>query len=267
MTTPRQERNTTGIGGLSGKVAIITGGGGAGGIGSSIAQVFAEAGAHVVIADLAFVADSAHEQITAIEAGGGRAEFAALDVTSEPEWRELVARLSRAGTPPDVLVCNAGINSPATPLDQTEEDWTRILRVNLLGVQLGIQAVLPSMIERGRGSIVCVGSVSGSIVTPPTPGLSNPAYHASKAGVGMLARTVAVNHARDGVRVNTIAPGSVRTAMLERGGKGDELRANTPIGRLAEPSEIAHAALFLASDAASFVTGSTLTVDGGYSAI
>lgn len=230
-------------------------------------QVLAAAGARVVIADLPHLKASALSQCEALSRYGYEARFCELDVGSQQDWERVIAELAQDGLELDVLVCNAGINSPSAPENQSLDDWERILRVNLTGPFLGMQAVLPSMRVRGGGSIICIGSVSASVVTPPTPGLSNAAYHASKAGLGMLAKTVAINHARDGVRVNVVAPGSVLTPMLARGGKGAELMANTPMGRLADPAEIANAVLFLASDAASFITASTLTVDGGYSAV
>lgn len=250
---------------LTGKLAVVTGG--AKGIGRAVAQAFVDAGARVVVADR----DATAGEATASELAGGtdaRAAFVALDVTDSVAVAAAASTVvDRFGTP-DILVNNAGIvhNAPATEV--AADDWYRVIDVNLNGVFFTAQAFGRPMVAARRGSIVNISSICGSVPVFPQ---AQAAYNASKAGVNLLTKSLAVEWAPHGVRVNAVAPGYVATELTLAGRSKPEwfetwLRM-TPMGRLAEPSEVATAVLFLASDGASYVTGSVLMVDGGYSAM
>ncbi|GGR89660.1 SDR family NAD(P)-dependent oxidoreductase [Deinococcus sedimenti] len=237
---------------LDGRHALVTGG--AQGIGFEIAQGLAQAGARVTIADLN--PDTGHAAARSL---GG--QFEVLNVTDA----SAVAALARKLPDVDVLVNNAGIvrNTPAE--DTPDDDWRAVIDVNLSGVYWCCREFGRSMLERGRGSIVSTASMSGLISNHPQP---QAAYNASKAAVIHLTRSLAGEWAPRGVRVNCVAPGYTATPLTKRGLDTPEWRETwlkeTPMGRLAEPAEIAPAVLYLASDAASFVTGHALVVDGGY---
>lgn len=239
---------------LEGRTALVTGA--AQGIGFEIARGLAEAGARVIVADLSPEGGEA----AAARLGG---TFERLDVTDPAAVTALAARLGA----PDVLVNNAGIvrNGPAE--DGSDDDWRAVMAVNLDGVYWCCRAFGRPMLARGSGSIVNVASMSGLISNHPQP---QAAYNASKAGVIHLTRSLAGEWAARGVRVNAVAPGYTATPLTKRGLETPEWRdtwlRETPMGRLAEPEEIAPAALYLASDASRFVTGHTLVVDGGYTA-
>ena len=230
--------------------------GGAKGIGAAICETFAEAGANVLVADL----DAEAGQALADRLGGA---FHALDVTDARACLALARDVS-----PDVVVANAGIVHNAPTEEVAPEDFDRVLAVNLSGVFNTLRAFGPGMIARGRGAVVCTSSMCGDIVVWPQP---QAAYNASKAGVNLLVKSTAVEWAARGVRVNAVAPGYTATELTLAGrAKPEWFRTwmdRTPMGRLGEPREIADAALFLASDAASFITGTVLTVDGGYTAL
>ena len=248
---------------LQGKVAIITGG--ARGQGEAEARMFAREGAKVVFGD---VLDDAGRRVEAeIAAAGGEAVYVRLDVTDEDAWREAVGTaVSRFGKV-DILVNNAGIASWNAGDDASVAEWDRIMEVNAKGVFLGTRAVIPAMRAAGGGSIVNISSISGMV------GQTNihPGYNASKGAVRILTKSTAVQHAAEGIRCNSIHPGPVKTPMTERSWSNPEwLKATerrTPLGRYAEPDEIAYGVLFLASDESSFMTGSEMVIDGGMTAL
>lgn len=242
------------MGRLENKVAIITGG--AGGMGETHAKRFIEEGAKVVIADLE---NSAGEKL----AGelGDNALFVPTDVASENSWKNLVDTTIAHFSQIDILVSNAGILKPALVEDTSLEDFKKILDINLVGVFLGMKYVVPHMKERQTGSIINVSSIAGLVGTAE----GGVAYGASKFGIRGLTKTVALEVAEYGVRVNSVHPGVIRTPMTE-GGVTDESFANIPAKRLAEPEEVTNLVLYLASDEASYSNGSEFVVDGGYTA-
>jgi 3alpha(or 20beta)-hydroxysteroid dehydrogenase len=238
---------------LEGIHAVVTGA--AEGIGQAIAEAFVAAGARVLLTDVRETEGEA-----AASALGEHASFRRLDVTREVDWAELMQTL--AGRPPDVLVNNAGGLLDAQTLHETSlETWQRTLELNLTSVFLGTRAVLPSMIQRGRGAVVNVCSVSGVVGQTDAP-----AYQAAKAGVLLLTKNAAVTYGGAGVRVNALTPSVVATGALRR--ETDARTASfvrkVPLGRAATPAEVAAAAVFLASSEASYVNGANLVVDGGY---
>ena len=248
---------------LQGKVAIITGG--ARGQGEAEARMFVREGAKVVFGD---VLDDEGRQVEAeIAAAGGEAVYVRLDVTDEDSWREAVGTaVSRFGKV-DILVNNAGIASWNAGDDASVAEWDRLMEVNAKGVFLGTKAVIPAMRAAGGGSIINISSISGMV------GQTNihPGYNASKGAVRILTKSTAVQHAAEGIRCNSIHPGPVKTPMTERSWSNPEwLQATerrTPLGRYAEPDEIAYGVLFLASDESSFMTGSEVVIDGGMTAL
>ncbi len=243
------------MGRLSGKVAIITGG--ARGMGAATSRLFAAEGAKVAIAD---VLDDAGAALAAEI--GSAARFYRLDVTSEDAWAQIVGKVEADFGPVDVLVNNAGILLFKSLLETSLEDYERVLKVNLVGEFLGIKAVAPGMVARGKGSIVNISSVDGM---KGANGLA--AYASSKWGVRGLTRVAAMELGHRGVRVNSVHPGGVDTIMTNHdGGSRDEVNqrfGNIPAQRVGGPEEIAAASLFLASDESSYMIGSEIVVDGG----
>ncbi|MBK8047872.1 MAG: glucose 1-dehydrogenase [Anaerolineales bacterium] len=246
---------------LEHKVAVITGAGS--GIGQATAQLFAATGAKVVVADLDEIAGAA--TVDLIRASGGAATFVRVDVADPQQVDAMVSvALDRYGGI-DILFNNAAMLVFGKVVDTPYATWQRVMNVNLNGVFLCCKAVIPHMLARGGGSIINMSSSTGA-----HDGNGNAAaYVTSKGGVTLLTRCLAIDHAQDGIRVNAIAPGPTDTPML-RGimtpAQIDAFAATFPARRLGQPREIAQAALFLASDAASFVTGSVLAVDGGQTA-
>lgn len=246
---------------FSGKVALITGG--ATGIGRASAQAFASAGATVVVGD---VDDRAAETVELIQAAGGIAEFVRTDVTDDDSVRSLVeTAVSHHGTI-DVAFNNAGVLPPTAPLhEQSLDDWHRTLSVDATGVFIALRHEVPVMLANGGGSIVNTASVAGVTADPEmTP------YVAAKHAVVGLSKGAALDYADKGIRVNVLAPGLIRTPMTERWLNDPEIAprvlADSPIGRAAEPEEVAATVLYLSSDAAGAVTGSVYRVDGGRTA-
>jgi NAD(P)-dependent dehydrogenase (short-subunit alcohol dehydrogenase family) len=246
---------------LTDRVALVTGGGQ--GIGREIARTLAGAGADIAIADIdpTTAADAAAE----IEGLGRRAMAVQVDVADPASAEAMTRTVIDALGQIDVLVNNAGICINAPALEMTPDDWLRLWAINVNGVYWCSRAAARHMVTRGRGAIVNIGSMSGSIVNWPQP---QAAYNASKAAVIHLTKSLASEWAAHGIRVNSVSPGYIGTDMTKRGlntpGLGEAWLAATPMGRLGEPIEIARAVLYLASDAASFATGTDLIVDGGY---
>lgn len=242
---------------LAGRVALITGAGS--GIGEATARRFAAEGAIVVVNDVEV--ERARAVASAIQKDGGQALAVAANVTRRDEVEQLVARAVGEFGRLDVLINNAGINRDAMSHKMTEEQWDQVLAVNLKGTFLCAQAALPKMRERNWGRVVNTSSVGslGNI------GQAN--YSASKAGVIGLTRTLALEYAKYGVTVNCIAPGAVMTPMLA--GVPDPIKekitAQIPMGRIADPAEIAAVHAFLASEDAGYITGQVIFVDGGMS--
>ncbi|MBM3140794.1 MAG: glucose 1-dehydrogenase [Chloroflexi bacterium] len=244
---------------LPGKVAIVTGGGS--GLGAATARLFATEGAAVVVADV--YEEGGRRVAAGIIEGGGRAEFVRADVTSPADWERLVAATEQRFGRLDILVNNAGISSTAfaDPLDAA--GWHAIMGVNATGVYLGTAAAVPAMRRAGGGSIVNFSSILGFVASEG----GHPAYAASKGAVRLLTKATAVRYGPEGIRANSVHPGFM-PPMRSAGAGAPEARqraiAETPLRRTGEPIEVAYGVLFLASDEASFVTGTELVIDGGY---
>jgi NAD(P)-dependent dehydrogenase (short-subunit alcohol dehydrogenase family) len=246
---------------LAGKVAIVTGA--ASGIGKATAILFAQEEAAVVLVD---ISDSGREVAGEISKKGGRALFVRADVTHAADCRAAVERTIEEFGRVDILFNNAGIIRRASVLDTTEEEWDRVMAVNVKSIFLMSKAAIPAMVRAGGGTIVNTGSGWGL-----SGGRSAASYCASKGAVVNLTRAMALDHADDHVRVNCVCPGDTDTPMLREEARqlGQDPMAflkgsaTRPLGRMGRPEEIARAVLFLASDAASFVTGTALVVDGG----
>jgi NAD(P)-dependent dehydrogenase (short-subunit alcohol dehydrogenase family) len=244
---------------FEGKVAVVTGG--AGGIGRATAKLLAAGGARVLVAD---VKDrEGRETVDQIIAARGVATYRHTDVTVEAEVEALMAAVVETHGRLDIGINNAGIaGAPARLTELSFADWRRTIDVNLHGVFLCMRAEIPRLLAGGGGAIVNTSSAAGLM---GFPGLA--AYVASKHGVIGLTKSAALEHARDGIRINAVCPGGVRTPMLEAfAGSAAALEAmgrTAPMGRLASPEEIAGAIVWLCSAAASFVTGAAMSVDGG----
>ncbi len=255
-------RAVNGHGRLAGKVALITGA--ARGQGAAEAMLFAREGARVVACDLLAEQGGAVVDRINRDLGERSAVFCRLDVSREEDWRRAVAGAESAFGAVTVLVSNAGVLSPSRILETSEREWDRTMAVNAAGPFLGIKHAVPSMRAAGGGSIVNVASISAMAAGPLAA-----AYHASKGAVRSLSRAAAIQFAGDGIRVNTVFPGPVDTPMLWEAYPAQHVRrfeTEHPMGRMADPGEIAGGVLFLASDESSYMTGSELVIDGGWTA-
>lgn len=242
---------------LEGKVAIITGA--ARGLGEATARLFARCGARVVVTDIKreggrAVADS-------IVADGGGAEFEPCDVTSEADWQRLIATVAARNGRLDILVNNAGLGGKTVRDHDALEGWNRLLAVNATGVFLGTKHAAEAMRRARKGAIVNVSSIMGIVAGAE----SHPGYQAAKAAVRHYTKSAACRYGPDGIRVNSVHPGYL--PPMEGGSLHGILENKvplTPLRRIGQPIEVAHAILFLASDEASFITGAELVVDGGF---
>ena len=250
---------------VEGKVAIVTGG--ASGLGAESARRLAREGACVVVTDLAAEAGQAvADQITG---AGGRSHFMVHDVTDEAAWARVVAETKARFNRIDVLVNNAGIGEGEPFLESTLAGWRKVISINLDGVYLGMRTVAPEMAASGGGSIINISSILGKVGFPGAT-----AYCASKGGVLLLTKATALELAPLGIRVNSVHPGFIETPMVansllasENGNEMKEmLISRHALGRLGVPREIGDGVVFLASDESSFMTGSELVIDGGYTA-
>ncbi len=247
---------------LQGKVAVITGA--AAGIGKACALRFAQEGAKVVLADVNETrGEEAAEQI---QADGGEAIFVACDVGDKAQVEALMEKALAAYGRIDCCISNAGIVHACDFLDLSEEDFDRVLRVNLKGVFLTGQAAARRMAEQGGGSIINMSSVNQVMAIPAIP-----SYVVAKGGVGQLTKVMSLSLADKGVRVNGIGPGSIHTEVFEQVANDPEklkvILSRTPMGRVGDPGEIASVAVFLASEDASYITGQTIYPDGGRMAL
>ncbi len=249
------------MGRLDGKVAFISGG--ARGMGAAEARLFSREGAKVAIGDI--LDDEGREVEAAINESGGDCLYIHLDVTSEANWQDAVAAtVSRFGAL-HILVNNAGIGGVGGLVEDTSvEAWQRVMDINGKGVFLGTKAAIPEMRKAGGGSIINISSQLGIVATDNT----SAQYHASKGAVRILTKSTAIQYAGEGIRANSVHPGPVVTPMTERRRADPEtyavMRSRIPLGRFAEPVEVANAVLYLASDESSYVTGSEVVVDGGW---
>jgi NAD(P)-dependent dehydrogenase (short-subunit alcohol dehydrogenase family) len=247
---------------LADKVALISGG--ARGQGAVEAKLFTREGARVVFGD---ILDEEGQRVEAeIRAQGGDATYVHLNVTREQDWQRAVQLAESKYGKLDILVNNAGIALRGTIEETSEDDWDRLMAINMKGVFLGTKYAIPAMRRAGGGSIINISSGAG---IAPAPGTSA-AYAASKGGVRLFTKATAVQHARDRIRCNSVHPGPIDTPMLRdpqtEPARLEALIARVPLGRIGTAEEIAYGVLYLASDESSFVTGSELVIDGGRTA-
>lgn len=242
---------------MAGKVALISGG--ASGLGEAQAILYAREGAAVMIGDLQDAKGA--DVVARIQADGGHAAFTRLDVTDLESWNAAVALTVATFGKLTTLVNNAGIFHPGGVQSETPQGWERMVAINQTGVFYGMKAASPELVKAGNAAIVNISSLYGLIGSPDAI-----SYHASKAAVRVMGKGAALEFVKQGVRVNTIFPGQIRTPIL-----GDitpeqdaAIKASIPMGIVGDPMDIAHGSLFLASDEARYITGAELWIDGGW---
>ena len=247
---------------LENKVALISGG--ARGMGAVEAKLFAEEGAKVIIGDM--LEEEGRKVEAKINEAGGECVFVSLDVSSEEAWQNAVNEaVSRYGKL-DILVNNAGIYRAHNVEETTSDEWDQVMDINAKGVFLGTKHAIPAMRDAGGGSIVNISSVAGLVGSRATS-----AYNASKGAVRLLTKSTAIQYASDGIRANSVHPGTIETPMsiptiLTTEEQRDTQINRTPLGRIGTADDVASGILFLASDESSFMTGSELVIDGGSTA-
>ena len=246
---------------LEGKVALITGA--AHGMGAEDARLFAREGAKVAIADIR--EEDARKVEAEIAEAGGEAMVIMLDVSKEDQGEQAVAAVVSKFGKLDILVNNAGISGSGESDSSSTDAWDRLIDINAKSVFLGMKHAIPEMEKIGGGAIVNISSISGLVGQESI----HPGYNASKGAVRLVTKAAAVQHAKSGIRVNSVHPGMLPPMLtsFQRGDPNREaMNANVPMGREGEPIEVANAVLFLASDEASYITGTELVVDGGFTA-
>jgi len=250
------------MGRLENKVALISGG--SRGMGAAEAKMFAEEGAHVVIADI--LEDEGRKTASKIAASGARCLFTTLDVLKASDWESAVGVAVSAFGRLDILVNNAGVTSRMMLLETSEPEWDRVMDINGKGTFLGIKTAIPAMKYSGGGSIVNISSQMGLVGAD----YISPQYQASKGAVRILTKSVAIQYAADNIRCNSIHPAPIETDMTadirDDADSFQDMLRRIPMGRYGKPEEVAYAVLYLASDESSFVTGSEVVVDGGWTA-
>jgi NAD(P)-dependent dehydrogenase (short-subunit alcohol dehydrogenase family) len=248
---------------FSGKVAVVTGG--TSGIGKAAAIALAQAGAKVVVAGRRQV--EGEETIRLLQASSGEGFFVATDVSKEADVQTLIEKTMAHYGRLDIAFNNAGVDQETTPLpEQTEATYDRIMDINVKGVWLSLKHEIPAMLKNGGGAIVNTTSGLGLVGA-----VGVPIYVASKHAVEGLTKSVALEYAKQGIRVNAVSPGLIQTEMFDRTVQTNTelmeyFKTTLPMGRIGTPQEVVNAVLWLCSDASSFVTGQSLTVDGGYTA-
>lgn len=252
------------MGRLKGKTALVTGAASNPGLGRAIAHLFAREGARLAVTDIDEPGIAACR--SEIEALGGEVDGWRQDVTSEDDWKETIDRCIAMYGRLDVLVNNAGIAVLRPVADMTLEEYEQQMRVNMTSVFLGTRFALSPMKSGGGGSIINMSSIAGLVGVP-----AGGAYAASKGGIRLFSKSVALEHARDNIRCNTVHPGVIWTnmqkvAISDSPDVFEMLKEKIPLGRMGEPEEVARCVLFLASDESSYVTGAELVVDGGLTA-
>jgi len=247
---------------LNGKVALVSGA--ASGMGQSEALIFGREGAKVVVADLL---EEGQQVADKIKGAGGQAMFVKLDVSKEAEWEKAVKAAVDAFGKLDVLVNNAGISGTFDQDMLSTAAWDKLMDINAKGVFLGMKTAIPAMQRAGGGAIVNISSISGFVGQNGV----HMAYNASKGAVRIMTKTAAVQFAKDGIRVNSVHPGMLPPMRSSKGSADPTWREKmiraVPMKREGRVEEVAHAVLFLASDEASYITGTELVVDGGYLAV
>jgi cyclopentanol dehydrogenase len=233
-------------------------------MGAAEAKLFAQEGAKVVIGDV--LDEEGHQTEAAINEVGGECIFVHLDVTDESSWEKAVAEAVARFGKLDILVNNAGVGGGRGMVeDTTVESWDRIMNINAKGVFLGTKAAIPEMRRAGGGSIINISSVYGLVGSG-----GSSAYHASKGAVRLLTKSTAIQYATERIRANSVHPGFIETPMTEPIMADTERNQrwinNTPVGRRGKPEDVAYGVLFLATDESSFMTGSELVIDGGFTA-